>query len=195
MSEQTQPFAEAARTGRPGRKPRARLDGDDRFDDERGQNEREVTEDRDLSEDERFEFFVSTQHQSVLPNPPRITGYHTCWLTTTNARDSIHWRQSIGYELVSVGDCPGWESIGSQEAKYSGVVGINEMLLARIPLSLYTRYMRAMGEQEPLEQEQKLRAQTNLIRERAARRNLQVIEGDGTADVVQRADPMPVFTE
>lgn len=184
----------AARRG-PGRKPRAQIDmSDERFDDERGQNEREIDDDREMAEAERLELFLNTQHQTVLPNLPSMDGYHVCWLTTANARDSIQWRQSIGYELVRVEDCLGWQGIGSQVGNYSGVVGVNEMVAARIPITLYNKLMRAVGHYLPLAEEEKLRAQTNLIRDRARARNIEVQEGDGTADIVQRAGA-PVFTE
>jgi hypothetical protein len=183
------------RKGPQGRRPRARQMSDERFDDERGLNEREIAEDRDYDEDDRLELFLETQHQTVLPNLPVMDGYHVCWLTTSNPRDSISWRISIGYQLIRVEECPGWEGIGSQVGNYGGVVGVNEMLAARIRLTLYNKLMAAVGHALPLREEEKLRANSRLLRERAIQRGIEVQEGDGTANIVQRAGPMPVFTE
>lgn len=187
---------ESGRRASPNRKraPHANM-SDERFEDERGLNEREMAEERELFEDERLELFLDTQHQTVLPNLPRMDGYHVCWLTTSNPRDSISWRQSIGYELVMVDDCPGWQGVGSQDGDYRGIVRVNEMVAGRIPITLYNKLMNAVGHSLPMREEEKLRAQSQALRERAEARQIQVQEGEGTADIVQRAGPMPVFTE
>jgi hypothetical protein len=168
---------------------------DERFDDERGLNEREIAEDREFEDDERLELFLETQHQTVLPNLPTMDGFHVCWLTTSNPRDSVSWRISIGYQLIRVEECPGWEGVGSQTGNYAGVVSVNEMVAARIRLPLYNKLMSAVGHALPLREEEKLRANSRLLRERAQARHIAVEEGEGTADIVQRAGPMPVFTE
>lgn len=196
MSDTGTAFVEEGgrKPGTPGRKPRARVDmSDARYEDGRELHDREMTEDRDVDEDERVEMFLATQHQTVLPNLPTMDGWHVCWLTTSNPRDSIQWRLSIGYELVRVEDCPGWHGLGVTPDA-AGVVRVNEMVAARIPIRLYNKFENAVGHYMPLQEEEKLRANTNLMRQRAAQRNIQVIEGDGTADIVQRAEP-PVFTE
>lgn len=185
---------DGARRG-PGRRPRAREMSDERFEDERGQNERELYEDRERDEEERLELFLDTQHQTVLPNLPTMEGYHVCWLTTSNPRDSIPWRQSIGYELIRLEDCPLWQGIGSQTGNYVGTVSVNEMVAARIPVSLYNKYMRAVGHALPLVEEEKVRNQSRTFQQLARDRGLRVEEGEGTAEIVQRAGSMPVFTE
>ena len=167
---------------------------DDRLDDEREMSERDQTEDRDVSENDRLELFLSSQHQTVLPNLPVQPGYHLCWLTTNNPRDSIPHRLSLGYELLKRSECPGWTSFYEPIKGYEDAVAVNEMVAARIPISLYNRFMKAVGHDLPLQEEEKLRASAELMAERARRRNIRVQEGDGTADIVQRAEA-PVFTE
>lgn len=184
------------RTGSPGRKPRAsHADvSDERFDDERGFGEREMG-DRDIDEAERLELFLETQHQTVLPNLPVMDGYHVCWLTTSNPRDSLQWRISVGYELISVSECPGWQGIGSQNGNYAGAVSVNEMVAARISISLYNKLMAAVGHALPMREEEKLRSNARLLRERARAQHVDIEEDEGTAGIVNRAGPMPVFTE
>lgn len=184
-------------SGRASAGPHAALDmSDGRFDNERGLEERDNAEDRELLEDERLELFLETQHQTVLPNLPPMAGFHVCWLTTSNPRDSIQWRQSIGYELMTIDSCPQWRGVAGQIGGLQNCVCINEMVAARIPISLYNKLMRAVGHILPLREEEKVRAQTQLLAQNARERQIQVQEGDGTADIVQRAErPIPVFTE
>ena len=58
----------------------------------RGMDDRRVTEDREISDDDRLEMFRNKLSNGALPNLPPIPGYHLCWLTTTNNADSIHSR-------------------------------------------------------------------------------------------------------
>lgn len=175
----------------PGRGPRSPVQVDERLLAERGRSDRDTTEDRELSEGDRLELFRESLVQSVLPDLPKVPGYHVCWLTTTNPRDSIQWRVRIGYELMRVEQCPGWDGVTLNTGDYAGVIGVNEMVAARIPLSLYNRYMREVHHSLPMQEEEKLRAQTQSLKEAAEARGSYVQEGDGTANVIQRADPMP----
>ena len=66
----------------------------------RAMQDRPVTSNREVSEDERVEMFRQQFFQSSLPDLPEIPGWHLCWLTTTNPRDSIQQRIRLGYEPV-----------------------------------------------------------------------------------------------
>ena len=185
---------QAAPRGSAGRVPLG-LSVAERFDDEREAMDRDQTENREVSEDERLEMFMETQHQTVLPNLPVMPGYHVCWLTTSNPRDSIPWRLSIGYELLRRSECPTWRGIGQSVSGFDDVVCVNEMVAARVPLTLYNKFMREVGHRQPLREEEKLRSQTDEIANDARRKGVTVQEGEGTAEIVQRAGPMPVFDE
>lgn len=160
--------------------------------DERERVEREFTEDRDLTEDDRLELFRDSQAQSVLPDLPPMPGYHLFWATTNNPRDSISWRLRLGYRLLRLEDVPGWDSVGVTAGGIDGVVGINEMVAMCVPLTLYNKYMREVHHNLPLAEEEKLAAQTDEFREKAASRGVRVDVGDGTAALVQKGKP-PVF--
>ena len=73
----------------------------------RGQENREVTENRAVSEDDRLEMFRNQLFNDALPDLPEIPGYHQCWLTTTNPRDPIHRRMQLGYEPIKPEEVPG----------------------------------------------------------------------------------------
>ncbi|MFZ9183829.1 MAG: hypothetical protein ACO214_11170 [Hylemonella sp.] len=80
----------------------------DRSRENREMSDRMVTENREISDDERVEMFRQQFFQSALPDLPKIPGYHTCWLTTTNPRDSIQGRVRLVYVPVKPEDVPGW---------------------------------------------------------------------------------------
>lgn len=181
----------AAQPRSQGRGSRTNAHDDSRLHAGRGREEREMSGDRELTEDMRLELFRDSLEQSILPDLPRMDGYHVCWLTTTNPRDSIQWRLRIGYELIRVEDCPGWEGVTLTAGDYAGVIGVNEMLAARIPLSLYNRYMREVHHNHPMAEEEKLHAASMSLKEAAQARGSYIQEGDGTANIVQRAKPMP----
>jgi hypothetical protein len=178
--------------GRP-RRQHSRDASDERGGAERGTQEREF-EEREFSDDEALELFRDSLEQSVLPDLPPMPGYHVCWLTTSNPRDTIQRRIQIGYELITVDTLPGWDGVRVKTGDYAGVVGINEMLAARIPLGRYNKFMREVHHSRPLNEELKLRSMADDLKNGARQRGLQVEEGDGTADLGQRVAPMPEFT-
>lgn len=191
---QAAPKARRARRQSFARDSRAVLD--EREADERGHDEREQTEDRDLTEDDRLEIFRDSLDQSVLPDLPKIPGFHLCWLTTSNPRDTVARRQQLGYQLIRADELPGgWQGAGGNAAQYPGVISVNEMLAARIPISLYNAYMREVHDRMPRSEEQKLRRTVDDIKMRAESLGAKLQEGDGTEQIVQRAPPMPSFLE
>lgn len=82
----------------------------------RGMDDRQVTEDRGISDDDRLEMFRAQLFNDALPDLPEIPGYHVCWLTTTNPRDPIHRRIQLGYEPVKAEEVPGMEHAWSRPA-------------------------------------------------------------------------------
>ena len=173
----------------PGRPPRStsRADShvDDRLAGEREGDEREITEDRELSDDERLELFRDSMQQSVLPNLPNFPGHHTFWATTTNPRDSIQRRMMLGYKPIRIEEFPGWDGTGVKMAGIEGVVAINEMVAMRIPTSLYQRYMLEAHHNQPLQEEEKIRSIIDSATAGTGRDQWRE-EGDGTEQLVQR---------
>lgn len=182
-----------------GPRPRGRPPGtsnraqarDERIAAEREHGDRETTEDREIDEDERFELFRDAQFQSVLPDLPKKPGYHVCWLTTSNPRDTIQRRIQMGYRLIRVEEVPGWDGVGLKTGDYAGVIGINEMVAAEIPERLYLRFMTEVHHTRPLSEEEKIRAMTQGMQERAAAMGARLQEAPGQEEVVQRAQLAP----
>lgn len=160
----------------------------------REETDRPTTENRAVSDDERLELFRSASFQHTLPEVPPMPGWHLCWLTTSNPRDSILMRQRWGYEPVKASDVPGFEAASVKTGEYAGCVGVNEMVLFKIPLRLYERYMQEMHHDAPLREESKLNAVLEVIAQQARDKGAQVEVGEGSREL-GKAGRRPVFEE
>lgn len=163
-----------------GRRPRAAQD-------------RHVTEDRQMSDDERLEMFRMNLYNDHLPNIPDIPGYHVCWLTTTNKSDTIQQRMRLGYELIRAEDVPGMDLVTQKTGEYAGCIAVNEMLAAKLPLSLYYRYMQEAHHDAPLREEEKLEETAQLMRDQAERAGGRLLESDGMREVGDYAPTRGIF--
>jgi hypothetical protein len=172
---------------------------DTRVQDEREGDDREVTEDRELTEDERLEFFTASLMQEMLPSLPPIPGYHVCWLSTTHKSDTLAWRQRVGYQLIRAEELKGWQGNTGVKAgeDAGGAITCNEMVAAKISLRLFNKMMQHVHDKLPREEESKLRANLQLLKQQAQEMGSDVIEGDGNAELARtaRARPMPELTE
>lgn len=148
----------------------------------RAATDRPVAENRAISDDERVEMFRQQFFQSALPDLPPIPGWHMCWLTTTNPRDSIHVRMRLGYEPVKPEDIPGWEHVSVKTGEYAGFIGVNEMLAFKLPMSLYEKYMREAHHDAPNREEEKLTDTADFMAQQARATGSQLVEGDGMGD-------------
>lgn len=158
----------------------------------RGLRDRAATENRSLSDEDRLEMFRAQFFNAALPDLPRIPGFHVCWLSTTNPRDSVVGRLRLGYELVRAEDVPGYESVTIKTGEYVGCIGVNEMLAAKLPERLYQKYMHEAHHVAPAREDEKLTESVRLMQEQARRRGADLEVGDGLAELsVSR--PAPVF--
>jgi len=130
---------------------------------------REVTERRDLSENDRLEMFRNQLFNDALPDLPEIPGYHLCWLTTTNQRDPIHRRIQLGYEPIKPDEVPGMEYASLKTGEWAGFIGVNEMLAFKLPMSLYEAFMQEAHHTAPLREEDKLAEVAEMMRDQAER--------------------------
>lgn len=160
----------------------------------RGMDDRKVTENRGISEDDRLEMFRMQMYNDALPDLPDMPGYHVCWLTTTNPRDPIHRRVQLGYEPVKAEDVPGMEYASIKTGEWAGLIGVNEMVAFKLPESLYQRFMKEAHYDAPLREEDKLEETAQLMREQAERSGSRVIEDDGMADVGRYAPKQGLFS-
>lgn len=156
----------------------------------RAMEDRKVTENRTVSDDERVEMFRQQFFQSSLPDLPPIDGFHVCWLTTTNPRDSIQMRIRLGYEPVKPEDVPGWEYATLKTGDWVGFIGINEMLAFKLPLSLYEKYLREAHHDAPLREEEKLTDTADFLDQQARASKSRLSMGDGQSEIGEEREPI-----
>lgn len=156
--------------------------------------DRTVTENREISEDERLEMFRMNLYNDALPSIPDLPGYHVCWLTTTNKNDTIQMRLRLGYELIRGDDVPGMDLVTQKTGEYAGCVAVNEMIAAKLPLSLYHRYMQEAHHDAPLREEDKLAETAEIMREQAERSGSRLLEGDGMSEMREYVPARGIFS-
>ena len=154
----------------------------------RAMKDRAVTENRALSDEDRVAMFRQQFFQSSLPDLPKIPGWHMCWLTTTNPRDSIQTRIRLGYEPVKPEDVPGWEYATLKTGDWAGFIGVNEMLAFKLPISLYEKYMKEAHHDAPLREEEKLTDTAEFLEEQAKASKSRVTMGDGHSEIGQHRE-------
>jgi len=150
--------------------------------------DRAITQNREVTEDERVEMFRQQFFQSSLPDLPRLSGWHMCWLTTTNPRDSIHMRIRLGYEPVKPEDVAGWEYATLKTGDWAGLIGVNEMLAFKLPISLYEKYMKEAHHDAPLREEEKLTDTADFLEEQARSSKSRITLGDGNMEMGQQRE-------
>lgn len=157
---------------------------------DRAMDDRHATENREISDDERLEMFRMQLYNDALPNIPDIPNFHVCWLTTTNKNDTIQQRLRLGYQLIKASDVPGMELVTQKTGEYAGCIAVNEMIAAKLPMSLYQRYMKEAHHDAPLREEDKLAEVAEMMREQAERSGSRLLEGDGMAEM-REYNPRP----
>lgn len=134
--------------------------------------------------------------QEALPNPPKMNGYHFCWLSTTNQYDPIYKRIRMGYEPVKTDMSEALKEFTHLRAKsgeFEGCITVNEMVLFRIPNEIYQEIMEEFHHKMPLEEEQRIRESALTSDRDSNGRKLGQIEGEGIDQLVSRA-PVPTFS-
>lgn len=144
-------------------------------------------DDRAVSDDERLKMFLETFINSSLPEMPEIPGWHLCWLSTTNTKDSIASRLRVGYQIVKPEELPGYSNYRLSSGQYEGCIGINEMILAKLPSSLYQRFMAAVHHELPYQEAAKLKYQAESIAQEAQSEGADVLISKGLREIDRRA--------
>ena len=149
----------------------------------REMEDRQVLENREVTDDDRLEMFRAQLFNDALPDLPNIPGYHMCWLTTTNPRDPIHRRIQLGYEPIKASEVPGMEFASVKTGEWSGMIGVNEMIAFKLPEALYQRFMQEAHHDAPLREENKLAETAEIMRQQAEGSGSTLFEGDGLMEM------------
>jgi hypothetical protein len=149
-----------------------------------------------ISAQERRKMWSDEWTQSALPKTPDIPGWHLCWLSTTNAYDSIDKRIRLGYVPVMAEELPGFQQYKVKAGEHVGQISCNEMLLFKLPMDVYQEIMTELHYSKPREEEDKIRVQVeNLQGARDSNgKSLVRLEGDGLGSFdSQPTNTAPVF--
>lgn len=163
-------------------------------------NRRGASEERVLEDDERLTEFRKQFYQSVLPDLPKIPGWHVCWLTTTNPADSIQRRTRLGYEPIKASEIPGWQYASIKTGTYEGCIGVNEMVAFKLPIELFEAFMTESHHIQPLAEEEKLSNAVDTMKQmmaasaKSGMKGIKIIAEDGHAELGQAPEP-PSFAE
>ena len=148
-----------------------------------------------MNAQERRRMFSEEFTQNALPKVPDISGWHLCWLSTTNGYDSIDKRMRMGYVPVKSDELPGFENYRVKAGEDIGFIACNEMRLYKLPMEHYQDYMLHMHHEMPLEEADKVRLQAeNLQGARDSQgKSLGKVEGEGFGEF-DRNVQTPVFS-
>jgi len=129
---------------------------------------------------ERIRMIREEWSQDVLPQPPKVEGWHFCWLSTTNSTDPIYKRIQRGYMPVKSAEVP---AFGSQfmvnGGEFDGCISCNEMLLFKIPTEVFEDLMTIYHHDMPIEQEESIRESVEKAQQFDSNdRKLMEVEGD-----------------
>ncbi len=159
----------------------------------REMEDRKVSENREVTDDDRLEMFRAQLFNDALPDLPDMPGYHVCWLTTTNPRDPIHRRIQLGYEPIKADEVPGMEFASIKTGEWSGLIGVNEMIAFKLPLGLYQRFMQEAHHDAPLREENKLAETAEIMRQQAEGSGSTLFEGDGLQEMREHNPRIGLF--
>lgn len=159
----------------------------------REMEDRQVVENREVTDDDRLEMFRAQLFNDALPDLPNIPGYHMCWLTTTNPRDPIHRRIQLGYEPIKASEVPGMEFASVKTGEWAGMVGVNEMIAFKLPETLYQRFMQEAHHDAPLREENKLAETAEIMRQQAEGSGSTLFEGDGMMEMREHNPRVGLF--
>lgn len=152
---------------------------------DRAMQDREVVEDRELTEAERLALFQQDHFQMALPDLPKKPGFHMIWLSTTSKSSPIGHMMKLGYKLCTPADVPGWDFNRIDDGAYEGYIGVNEMIAAMIPESLYQTYMKINHFDRPREQARSIYDKADQMNQAAQEVKGRVDFEEGMADFKQ----------
>ncbi len=146
----------------------------------RAAQNRAVKGNRNQTDAIRTDLFRQMHAQAALPNLPPIPGYHVCWLTSTNTKDSLAMRMRLGYEPIKPEELVGFgEFAVGQGGTVNGLVHVNEMVAFKLPLHIYQEYMQYAHHDAPAEQDSMLTNTASEIAQKLRKRGMNPDIGEG----------------
>jgi hypothetical protein len=155
---------------------------------------RAAPEEAFISKQERRKMWSDEWTQSALPKVPEISGWHLCWLSTTNGYDSIDKRMRLGYVPVKADELPGFDNYRVKAGEDIGFIACNEMRLYKLPMEVYQEVMTQMHHEAPMEEADKVQIQVEQLQGNrdSSGKSLGSVEGEGFGNL-NRNVQTPVF--
>ena len=154
---------------------------------------RQPPEEKFMSAQERRKMWSDEWTQSALPKTPQIPGWHLCWLSTTNAYDTIDKRMRLGYVPVTADEIPGFDSYRVKAGEHVGHVSCNEMLLFKLPMDVYQDVMAQMHYEAPREEVDRILSQADAGAKDSSGRKLVQMEAGLDRYDQKQPNRAPVF--
>ena len=157
---------------------------------------RAAPEEKFASTQERRKMWSEEWTQSALPRLPELSGWHLCWLSTTNSYDSIDKRIRLGYVPVKSEEFPGYEDYRVKAGEHVGYISCNEMLMFKLPMDVFQEVMTVMHHERPQEEADKIRLQMENLqnaRDSNGRALMSPVEGEGSSNPDRQPNRTPVF--
>ncbi len=148
-----------------------------------------------MSAQERRKMWSDEWTQSALPKVPELTGWHLCWLSTTNSYDSIDKRMRLGYVPVMADEFPGFDNYRVKAGEQTGFIACNEMILYKLPMEIYQEAMLQMHHELPMDEADKVRLQVEQLQGNrdSNGKSLVNVEGEGFGEFDRNNVKLPVF--
>lgn len=171
------------------------LNASGRQDRSNGEASHKAPEDKFISTQERRRMWSEEWTQSALPKLPNLSGWHLCWLSTTNSYDSIDKRIRLGYVPVKSEELPGFEDYRVKSGEHVGHISCNEMLLFKLPMDIFQEIMTYQHHDKPREEADKIRVQIESLQGQrdSNGKSLVNVEGEGIGGIEQQPSKNPVF--
>jgi hypothetical protein len=116
-----------------------------------------------------------------------------CWLSTTNAYDTIDKRMRLGYVPVTADEIPGFDSFRVKAGEHVGHISCNEMLLFKLPMDVYQDVMAQMHYEAPREEVERIFSQADAGAKDSSGRKLVQMEAGMDRFDQQQPNRAPVF--
>lgn len=173
------------------------LGGDDRLAKSTSRDDRSSADAERVNKDgtaltlkERMQLTRQEWTQDVLPTPPKVDGWHFCWLSTTNSSDPIYKRIQKGYRPVKATEMGSFTRTQVTEGEFEGCVSCNEMILFKIEEELYQDIMLYLHHELPMSEEELLKVNAKPDGEDSNGMDLGEVEG---FDSLARRVKKPLF--
>lgn len=157
-------------------------------------DDREVIGDREISDDDRIAMFQQQHFNDILPNLPKLPGFHVCWLSTNHPNDTIATRTRWGYTPILASEVPGFAVENAKTAQDDGLLRINEMVAYKLPERLYEAYMQEYHHTRPANEAASIASQMEQLREDARGEGGDIEMGDGMEELRRSAPSKGKFS-